>query len=215
VLLRRVRGRLAPWIAWERYRRLTLRWGAAQSRRCAFNEPALPARIRPVQRSELERFAGDPAYDISARFLERLEPRPDLCLGAFLGAELAGYAFVSAAPTQIDESLRFHFPERWLYVYKAFARPNVRGKRLFNHIFLDGIPLIEQWLGPIEEPIGFVTLVRSDNQPSLKAFGRIGFRPEEDFAILRLRARPYLLAVPRLEAPEFFIEKVGNGEALA
>lgn len=215
MLLRRLRGRLAPWIAWQRYRRLTTRWSAARRARSAVYDPPLPVRIRPLERPELERFAGDPGCDISARFLERLEPRPDLCLGAFVGAELAGYAFVSAGPTQIDEYLRFHFPERWLYLYKAFMRPHFRGKRLLSHIFLGGVPLIEQWLGPIEEPIGFVTLVRSDNELSLKAFSRVGFRPEEDFAMLRLLSRPFLVAMPPVEPSGFFVEKIRNGPALA
>jgi len=214
-LLGRTRRRLASWIAWQSYRCLTQRWEGAQRARSALDEPLLPARIRPLERPELRRFARDPAYEVSARFLERLEPRRDLCLAAFVGAELACYGFVSAAPTEIDERLRFHFPRGWLYVYKAFTHPRFRGKRLLSEVFLRGLSFVEDWLGAAGRPLGFVTLVLSGNEASLRAFGRIGFQPAERFAVLRLRCWPYAFAMPGRERSGFFIEKIRSAPGLA
>ena len=210
-MLRRLKRRLAPWVAWEDYVRLTLGWEAAKRAHAGLTELALSLRVRTIERAELERFAGDPAHEISERFLESFRPEQDLCVGGFVAGELACYGFFSAAPTNIDEQLRFHFPERWIYVYKGFTQPKFRGQRFRAHVLLGGIPALEEWLGPVEAPIGLVTLVLSDNRASLKALARIGFRYQGHFPVLRLRARAYPLAVSRATPSDFFIQRAGSG----
>lgn len=160
----------------------------------------------------MERFSADPEYDLSSRFLERLQARPDLCIGAFVDARPVCYAFVSSSATQIDEHLLFHFPERWLYIYKAFTHPEFRGKRLLNELFLHGLPLIGEWVKPTVDPLAFVTLVLSHNGPSLKAFGRMGFQPEDHFALVRLSSRPFLVSA---HVNGFVIEKTDPDRASA
>ena len=198
-----MRRRLAPWIALERYCRLTLPWAVARRARAAVGEPPRTT-VRVVERAELEQFSADPEYDLSPRFLERLQARPDLCIGAFVDARPVCYAFASSSATQIDEHLLFHFPERWLYIYKAFTHPEVRGKRLLSELFLHGLPLISDSVPSKADPLGFVTLVLSHNVPSLRAFGRLGFQPEDHFALVRLRSRPFL---PSRPVNGFFLEK--------
>jgi hypothetical protein len=75
---------------------------------------------------------------------------------------------------------------------------------------LNSIPALEEWLGPISEPLGFVTLVVSDNRSSLKTFGRIGFEKQLQFPILQVRRRPWLLYLPPYEPGEFHIEKIAR-----
>lgn len=74
-LLRKLRRRAAPWIAWQTYRRLTLTWAAAITARAGLPSPPAGIKVRLVERCDLERFAEDPVYDISARFLDTLRAR--------------------------------------------------------------------------------------------------------------------------------------------
>jgi hypothetical protein len=82
-------------------------------------------------------------------------------------------------------------------------------------VLLRDIPTVEEWLGPVEEPIGLVTLVFFDNDASLKALGRIGFQRAEGFPVLRLRSRAYLLATRPAEPSDFFIHRIDSGPVLA
>jgi hypothetical protein len=86
-MMLRLKRRLAPWIAWRSYQRLTLSWPAAKFAQGVLGEPPMALRVRALARAELERFAEEPAYGISPRFLERLKLRTDLCEGGFVGAE--------------------------------------------------------------------------------------------------------------------------------
>jgi hypothetical protein len=205
----RLRRALAPWFERQRYERLTLAWTAAKQAYGAMQggEPAVS--VRAIERPELERLAQNPENEISRRFLEGLAPRDDLCVGGFIDGQLACYGFYSAAPpTDIDDGLRFHFPAQGLYVYKGFTHPAHRGKRLRTRVLLGGMPAIAQWRGAAAEPAGFVTLVLSYNQPSLKALRRIGFQPQQSFPVLKLRSRAFLRVRDDDRARGFFIEKI-------
>lgn len=199
---------MAPWITWQTYRRLTLPWARAKAARVDFSALSTAVTVRLVERSDLERFAEDPVYEFSARLLEALYSRNDPCVGAFSAGTLVCYGFFSAAPTDIDEDLRFHFPPSWLYVYKGFTHPAWRGRRLRPFVLLNAIPLLQEWLGPVHEPDGLVTLVLSDNYSSLKALGRIGFEPQGEFRILRIANRPRLIAERRCPQSDFFIDAI-------
>ena len=209
-IARRLRSRIAPWIEWQSYQCLTLSWRKAQFARAALTEPPVPLELRRLHRSDLLRLAGDPVYDFSLRFLQGLESRDDPCFAAFAGGELVSYGFFSAAPTDIDEYLRFHFPIRWLYVYKGFTHPAWRGRRLRPFVLLNALPALLEWLGPVSEPVGLVTLVLSNNHSSLNALNRIGFSLETQFPMLRIRERPWLISLPPEEQEDFYIEKIEN-----
>ena len=157
------------------------------------------------------RFARSPSYEVSLGYLDRLDERSELCLGAFIGGQLICYGFVSARPTDIDSELRFHFPERWLYVYKIFTLPEYRGHELWSHLFAGGLKHVEEWLGDIQEPAGFVTLVVSDNTACLEALRRIGFQHQEDFQVLRVRSQGYPVGRPFTPQADFFIHRI-DGE---
>lgn len=193
-LARRIRKRLAPWIEWQRFQCLTLPWQEAEHRRAAL--PAAPPGIavRRIDRPELERLAQDPANDISAAFLRTLQGRDDLCFGAFAGPRLAAYGFFAHAPTAIDPHLRFVFDESWVYIYKAFTRPDWRGRRLWPQVLLSALPELHAWRNGRVALAGLVTLVLADNPPSLRAFARLGFRRQAQMPVLRLRRRALVLA---------------------
>lgn len=202
-LAKRAFGR---WVWRETYRCLRLPWSQAQSAAAAVDAPVVPVEVRPLERSELALYGREGGYDFSPQFLRGIVPRDDLCVAAFAGGKLVSYCVFAVEPTAIDACLRFHFPPRWIYVYKAFTHPGCRGRRLQQQVFLRGLPEVEQWLGGLHPPLGFVTLVMTDNAPSFSAFVRLGFKPFESFSVLRVRSRPRRISPPAKESSEFYVE---------
>lgn len=197
------------WLWVETYRCLRLPWKEAQIAAAALAEPSVE--VRRLQRSELEHYSTEAVYDFSQRFLQGIASRDDLCFGAFAGDKLASYCFFAVMPTDIDAYLRFHFPQRWIYVYKAFTHPAWRGRRLQRQVFLRALPGVSGWLSGLRQPAGFVTLAMTDNVPSLSAFARLGFTPFESFRVLRVRSRPRLLSPSENEPADFYVELKAAG----
>jgi hypothetical protein len=197
---------VARWVWRETYRCLRLPWNQAQSAAGDVGDPAVPVEVRALERSELALYGNESTYDFSPQFLHGIASRDDLCVAAFAGGKLVSYCFFAVKPTAIDSYLRFHFPLRWIYVYKAFTHPAWRGRRLQQLVFLRARPEVSRWLHGLREPLGFVTLVMADNPPSLNAFARLGFKPFESFSVLRIRSRPRLLSGSEDEGRAFYIQ---------
>jgi hypothetical protein len=210
-LARRLAKRsLAPWVWLETYRCLRLPWKQAQAVRPAAAESTVPVEVRRLQRSDLLPYSSESEYEISPRFLDGIAGRDDLCFGAFVGGQLVSYRFFAVAPTAIDSYLRFHFPPRWIYAYKAFTHPSWRARRLHRQLFLGSLPEVGRWLQGLQEPLGFVTLVVSDNIASSSALAHLGFSPFESFSVLRIRSRPRLVSPPEEDRTGFYIELTGT-----
>ena len=188
---------LAP-LAWrETYRCLQMPWRGLPAAAAS-----APFEVRVLDRSDLARYSREALYEISARFLDGIAARDDLCVAAFSGHDLVSYRFFAGQPTDIDAHLRFHSPPGWIYAYKAFTHPSWRGRRLHREVFLRSLPEVSRWLGGAREPLGFVTLVLSDNESSARALARVGFESFTSFSVWRVLSRPRLVA-PEDEAMEF------------
>jgi hypothetical protein len=199
-LARRLARRLLAPLAWrETYRCLRLPWPEL----VAAVAPA-PFEVRVLDRPDLARYSREALYGISPRFLDGIAGRDDLCVAAFSGSQLVSYRFFALQPTDIDAHLRFHFPPGWIYAYKAFTHPAWRGRRLHREVFLRSLSEVRRWLPDSRAPLGFVTLVLSDNEASAKALARVGFEPFTSFSVLRVLSRPRLVE-PADEAMEFRI----------
>jgi len=197
---------LGRWVWLETYRCLRLPWKQAQDAGTEAAQAAVPVKVRQLERADLARYASETEYEISPRFLDGIAARDDLCFGAFVDGKLASYRFFAVRPTAIDSYLRFHFPARWIYAYKAFTHPAWRGKQIHRQLFLRSLPQVGAWLPGLQEPLGFVTLVVSDNAPSRSALTRLGFSPFESFSVLRIRSRPRLVSPPEEDRAGFYIE---------
>jgi len=205
--VRRLAKRALGRFVWrETYRCLRLPWNQAQRAAAVVDEPAVPVEVRQLERSDLQRYVTESEYGISPQFLDGIAAREDLCFGAFVGGKLVSYRFFAVRPTAIDSYLRFHFPRRWIYAYKAFTHPSWRGRHLHRQLFLRSLPEVGRWLHGLHEPHGFVTLVLSDNIPSSSALTRLGFSPFKSFAVLRILSRPRLIRPLEGEGTDFHIE---------
>jgi GNAT superfamily N-acetyltransferase len=190
---------LAPLVWRETYRCLRLPWHER-----ATPPASAPFEVRVLDRSDLAHYSREARYEISARFLDGIAARDDLCVAAFSGNDLVSYRFFAAQPTDVEAHLRFHFPPGWIYAYKAFTHPSWRGRRLHRELFLGSLPEIERWQRGSRNPLGFVTLVMSDNESSAKALARVGFEPFTSFSVLRVLSRPRRVT-PEDEAMQFRI----------
>jgi hypothetical protein len=72
------------------------------------------------------------------------------------------------------------------------------------------LPEVGRWLKGLQEPLGFVTLVVSDNIASSSALAHLGFSPFESFSVLRIRSRPRLVSPPEEDRTGFYIELTGT-----
>ena len=204
--LRAAKRLLGPLIWRETYRCLTLPWGQAQALAAQTSGPAREAEVRLLEREDLRRYSQESAYEISAAFVDGIAGRDDLCFGAFVDGRLAAYRFFALRPTAIDGHLLFDYPPRWVYAYKAFTLPAWRGNRLHRELFVRSLPKLGRWFGGLERPLGFVTLVMSDNRSSAAALRRLGFSPVDSFSVLRVRLRPRVIAPSRAHPEGFRIE---------
>ena len=199
---------LGPLIWRETYHCLTLPWEQARAQAAQTTGPTREADVRVLEREDLQRYSRESAYEISAAFVDGIADRDDLCLGAFVDGGLAAYRFFALRPTAIDAHLRFHVPPRWIYAYKAFTLPAWRGNRLHRELFVRSLPVVARWIGGLEPPLGFVTLVMSDNPSSAAALRRLGFGQVDSFSVLRVRRRPRLIGSSEESPAGFGIELV-------
>lgn len=147
---------------------------------------------REVQLQELARYASDPAYDLTERFLADARARADCCIGVFAGDKLVSYSFNSTIPTNIDSGFRYEFPEGWLYHFKAFTLPEWRGQGLHGR----QMSVILQKFAGLAGFKGLTTMVVTTNYPSLCSFGRLYFEPAFRFSIVGKGAKRRVLADP-------------------
>jgi len=153
--------------------------------------PGVGFTCREITPEELRRHAADPANDLGSEFAESQGSRRDVCAGVFSGSQLVSYVFLASQATPIDRQFRFEFPEDAAYCYKAFTREDWRGKRLQNAALGEAIRIGRKRPG-IKR---LVTLILSDNFPSLATFRRMGFRTTRTFRLFG-QGRKKSLIVP-------------------
>ena len=127
---------------------------------------------REVDFAALAVFAGDPEFLLAEAELADARSRDDICIGVFAGSRLVSYSLNARAPARLGARFQFHFPEGWLYHYKAVTLPEWRGRHLHGRQIA---PLLDLFRAAGRG--GIVTLVMSANNPSVTSFRRLGFRP--------------------------------------
>jgi hypothetical protein len=203
---KRIRALLRPWINRDVYRCLAVEWSRARLMRPEAPPTGAKVHVRLVDRLELAAWSDMREYEISAKFLNGIDRRADMCLGAFVRDELLSYAFFApTSPTAIDEHLYFQFPPRWIYVYKTFTLPAQRGKGLLPFLLMSSMPRIQKWLAGRSGPAGFVTLAMAHNPASVRAFERAGFSATLEFPVWNILSQHWPVAMPSSHATNFGI----------
>lgn len=116
----------------------------------------------------------DDALEVSQDFVEWADREKFLGLGAFSDANTHGpasYCFFSRIPTAVTPRLQFHFPAHDAYAFKAFTRPESRGKGALGAILA--------FARAPQSPLGagtIHTVILRHNLASIRAFEKVGFR---------------------------------------
>jgi hypothetical protein len=85
---------------------------------------------RLLSAQEVQNFCADPELDLDEAFVTAATSRRDVCVGAFDGETLVGYAWLAFAAAPYQDSVWVKFDMRACYTYKAFVRPQWRGREI-------------------------------------------------------------------------------------
>ena len=89
---------------------------------------------RSLTNADLTLASSDPALDLSPEFLTRAWSHGDLCCGAFHGDKLVSYAWRSGVEAEHVPGLKVVVANNCRYGYKAFTRPEYRGRGIYPRI---------------------------------------------------------------------------------
>jgi hypothetical protein len=146
-------------------------------------------RWRFLHLAELWRFAEqDPSLELDVSFLSAAFGRGDRCYGFVENGVLGAYIWYATRPAPVSEWLTAHFRRDYIYMYKAFTAKAFRGRRLFS----TGAAQAFQDLVGDGSYKGIISYIEVNNQPSLKALKRIGFKAVGKTIVLGARGRPRL-----------------------
>lgn len=100
----------------------------------AIELPDLPARYSAgiADCDDLDRGVEDPRLELERGFVDDAVDRDDFCAAVFHDEHMVAYAWNAVGPTPHDDRLMVHFDAPAGYSYKAFTRPEYRGRRLQN-----------------------------------------------------------------------------------
>lgn len=117
--------------------------------------------------------AADPANDLEASLAPRLENGHDYCFAAFDGPLLVNYSWYALDSIEPEHSLGvgLTFPPDTVYLYKAFTRPNYRGRGVHPAALRHATPFLAQ-----RGISRLLALVEYASWPSLRSHEKLGCR---------------------------------------
>jgi GNAT superfamily N-acetyltransferase len=129
-------------------------------------------RIDRPPKTTLETVSMNGDLDLSVAFVADASARGDECFVLLDGDRIASYCWFSARETRMIPGYSVRFAEVDRYAYKAFTHPDYRGRGLLGACLAEAMRHYAR-----RGCRGFVTVIERGNVRSLKAFGRVGFRP--------------------------------------
>ena len=117
------------------------------------------------------RYARDPANDLDEESVSRALAANDRCFAIRQGDALAAYGWYSQAGRfHVSETLQLHFDPAWAYMYRGFTSAGFRGQRLHAIGMTMALAAYRE-----RGCKGFVSVVESWNDASLKSCFRMGY----------------------------------------
>jgi len=164
---------------------------------------ALAAGIRfaPLEEAELRAHCADRRLELTWSSAQRSLARGDICVGAFDGDILAGYAWFAFGATPESGGVWVDVDSQASYTYRHFVRPSHRGRRLAAGLLhAADAPSAQRGCSRC------VTLIYTYNRASIRASERSGARTVGYAACLRLFGRALSWRSPgaRRERLRFF-----------
>lgn len=114
----------------------------------------------------------DPTLDLAQSKIQAAYARGDVCAGAFIKSELAGYCWFAFSAAPHMDSAWIDFPSQVVYTYKSYVRPACRGRGIAPALYRFADP---SWLERGRRRA--MICVESHNLASIAAARRAGFSP--------------------------------------
>lgn len=105
-------------------------------------QPADVLRCRALTLAELLPLCADPELDLREAMVREAAARGELCVGAWRGSELAGYAWYSYAEAPHLQGVWVRVPAEAVYRYKVLVRPAWRGRGVARFLYAAADPLV-------------------------------------------------------------------------
>lgn len=94
--------------------------------------------VRHAGGAELCGHARDPALGLDPAWITAAEARGDRCVVALAAGRIAGYAWLAPLHAPYEDRHGLRVPEGMLYAYKAYVRPEYRGRGLGRALYRFG-----------------------------------------------------------------------------
>src|SRR4051812_12905356 len=113
----------------------------------------------------------DRALELHRRQATRALRRGDVCIGVTENGFPVGYVWYAHRAAPHTDTLWVEFQRGLSYAYKAFIRPEYRGRGIAAELYARGVELC-----PKKSTHSGVSFISVDNEPSLRAAERAGWR---------------------------------------
>jgi GNAT superfamily N-acetyltransferase len=129
-----------------------------------------PLDYRFMSEADVLPLCADASLDLAASKVRAAYGRGDRCVGAYDGADLAGYCWFAFSAAPHMDGVWLDFPPELVYTYKSYVRPAFRGRGIAAAMYRFADPLFLE-LRRSEALI----CIESHNWPSIAAAKRGGF----------------------------------------
>jgi GNAT superfamily N-acetyltransferase len=169
-------------------------------------------RCRALSLAELLPLCADPELDLREAMVRDAATRGDLCIGAWRGEALAGYAWFAYAEAPHLDGVWVRVPAEAVYRYKVLVRPGWRRRGVAGFLYAAADPLVAR------PGRGFVvTCIAAHNGASIAASLKSGDAPLGWIAYGRFSNYflPYHDRLVRESGPRFYLRREGSAESAA
>ena len=97
--------------------------------------------IRRLQRQEDLRHFAQPHIRLGEAKARAGFARGEICIGAFAGSSLVGYAWFACDPAPLRDGLWMMYDPGVVYIYRAFVHPAYRGRGIAPALYRHADPL--------------------------------------------------------------------------
>jgi GNAT superfamily N-acetyltransferase len=175
-------------------------------------QPADVLRCRVLTLSELLPLCADAELDLREAMVRDAAVRGDLCIGAWRGGELAGYAWFSYAEAPHLDGVWVRVPAEAVYRYKVLVRPRWRGRGVARFLYAAADPLVAM---PGRRFV--VTCIAPHNRASIAASLKGGDAPLGWLAYWKFSGSflPYHDPQVKTHGPRFYLRREGSAGSAA
>ena len=144
------------------------------------------SRVRFINKQEIGELNKDGDLDLGYEFVNDAYSKGHLCAVVLQGRHVISYAWFSFSYSFVDDNLCYTPKENTIYLYKAYTRPEFRGRGYLS--------MIVDWVCSqhVDKFSKIATIMELQNFASFRSFKKAGFRPEGLALSFRFSSKRFL-----------------------